>query len=74
MLYIAEVLSCLSVRVVFHLNVYLCFPKPPKNRRNFSGHEPVGGGHVRAAKKPSTDGVSLDYFLSELSDDDSTSW
>ena len=41
--------------------------------RNFRVHNAVSG-HQRAAKKPSTDGVSLDYFLSELSDDDCSSW
>ena len=28
----------------------------------------------QSAKCPATDGVSLEYFLSELSDEDSNSW
>jgi hypothetical protein len=63
-----------NVFLVFFFHFYSFFvPKLPAIKptsRNLNSHD----GHPRAAKKPSTDGVSLDYFLSELSDDDSTSW
>ena len=30
--------------------------------------------YLQDSKFPATDGVSLEYFLSEISDDDSSSW
>lgn len=58
------------------LNVY----SKKKDNCGSSKHENSPRRQKEKAKKkqdpkfPATDGVSLEYFLSELSDDDSTSW
>lgn len=63
-------LKCVQIPIDDIIFLFSQFSK----KKESSSHAEKKSKKHQGSKFPATDGVSLEYFLSEISDDDSTSW